>query len=155
MARGYWKCANCGQEQVLNARNSAEAANKAAWYEKQGNVCGTCYNKQKAAYASKKTQGLPTLMGSEKQVAWAERIRAEHVDKIEHAKEALLKRMKAALPENIKMEVENALKVIAHDLLHRKKAAEWIDARDAHYDTVIAQELKKRQKELVPSMGKK
>lgn len=80
---------SCGHEATVDLfGKTSERDRRIAWYEKEG-VCPDCYRKMKeeerkqadeelAAYAEKiETEyKLPELEGTEKQVAWARKIRA-------------------------------------------------------------------------------
>ena len=85
----YYVTFSCGHEGEVNLYGkAAERDRRIAWYEKEG-ICPDCYRKMKeeerrkadeelAAYADKiETEyNLPELEGSEKQIAWARKIRA-------------------------------------------------------------------------------
>ena len=85
----YYVTFSCGHEGEVNLYGkAAERDRRIAWYEKEG-VCPDCYRKMKeeerkqadeelAAYADKiETEyNLPELEGTEKQIAWARKIRA-------------------------------------------------------------------------------
>ena len=85
----YYVTFSCGHEGEVNLYGkAAERDRRIAWYEKEG-ICPDCYRKMKeeerrkadeelAAYADKiETEyNLPELEGTEKQIAWARKIRA-------------------------------------------------------------------------------
>ena len=85
----YYVTFSCGHEGEVNLYGkAAERDHRIAWYEKEG-ICPDCYRKMKeeerrkadeelAAYADKiETEyNLPELEGTEKQIAWARKIRA-------------------------------------------------------------------------------
>lgn len=77
MAR-YWVKHNCGHEcdyQLYGPEKDRKA--KIVWLE--GRFCEDCWRAEELAKAKRIAgeNGLPLLTGTEKQVAWAERIRAE------------------------------------------------------------------------------
>lgn len=83
MAKAKRTCPACNTETMtFVAANRKEVERYADWKVENGALCDTCKEKQrqedsrKAAEAAK-GKGLPTLHGTEKQVAWAESIRAE------------------------------------------------------------------------------
>ena len=92
----YYVTFSCGHEGEVNLYGkAAERDRRIAWYEEEG-ICPDCYRKMKeeerrkadeelAAYADKiKTEwNLPELEGTEKQVAWARKIRASYFKKFE------------------------------------------------------------------------
>ena len=68
---------SCGHTETKELYGkSADRERKISWMEKYG-LCSECYKKQiQEEQKSRKTEnGLPDLAGSEKQVAWAEKIR--------------------------------------------------------------------------------
>ena len=85
----YYVIFSCGHEGEVNLYGkAAERDRRIAWYEKEG-ICPDCYRKMKeeerrkadeelTAYADKiETEyNLPELEGTEKQIAWARKIRA-------------------------------------------------------------------------------
>jgi hypothetical protein len=100
-------------------------------------LCSECWQKEverkreeetKKAAEEAKESGLPELTGSEKQVAWAERIRIQLLSGLEE----LAARM-AERPENMKKvgitleQVDEAMKAIQQ----KTSASWWIDHRDA------------------------
>ena len=85
----YYVTFSCGHEGEVNLYGkAAERDRRIAWYEEEG-ICPDCYRKMKeeerrkadeelTAYADKieAELSLPELEGTEKQVAWARKIRA-------------------------------------------------------------------------------
>ena len=100
----YYITFSCGHEGEVNLYGkAAERDHRIAWYEKEG-ICPDCYRKMKeeerkqadeelAAYADKiETEwNLPELEGTEKQVAWARKIRAGAIKNFEANEGWLLK----------------------------------------------------------------
>lgn len=87
MAKAYYKCADCGADCQVTASNRREADAFAAHREAQGAVCTECWQKQQIAVHQTDAErnaaaGLPPLTGSEKQVAWAETIRAQQIARV-------------------------------------------------------------------------
>ena len=92
----YYVTFSCGHEGEVNLYGkAAERDRRIAWYEEEG-ICPDCYRKMKeeerrkadeglAAYADKiETEwNLPELEGTEKQIAWARKIRASYFKKFE------------------------------------------------------------------------
>ena len=75
-------CRHCGKEFVIrtNRRNTHEAAEFEAWAARNIDICDDCANADLAARNA--DAGLPALTGSPKQIAWAESIRADRLDKV-------------------------------------------------------------------------
>ena len=92
----YYVTFRCGHEGEVNLYGkAAERDRRIAWYEEEG-ICPDCYRKMKeeerrkadeelAAYADKiETEyNLPELEGTEKQIAWARKIRAGAIKNFE------------------------------------------------------------------------
>lgn len=92
----YYVTFSCGHEGEVNLYGKAKDRDRRiAWYEEEG-ICPDCYRKMKeeerrkadeglAAYADKieAEWNLPELEGTEKQVAWARKIRASYFKKFE------------------------------------------------------------------------
>lgn len=76
-------CTDCGNtfEHIHFCRNSREAASYEAWATENITVCPDCLRKAKQEKEAKKINAeateleLPDLTGTEKQVAWAKKIR--------------------------------------------------------------------------------
>jgi hypothetical protein len=81
---------SCGNTITLFGNNRKEADRKAQWALDQGFICDDCKRKQRdQANAEAAEQnaglGLPGLTGSDKQIAWAEKIRAEKLATVSQA----------------------------------------------------------------------
>lgn len=90
MASAAFSCAECGITQWAWGRNRKKADEMAAWHESVGTLCKACQDKKNAAENAAAAErnaavGLPALLGSEKQVAWAETIRHIIFDSLEKA----------------------------------------------------------------------
>lgn len=86
MAKAQCHCAVCGNdfEIKVKRRNSEEAASFEEWAAKNITVCRDCERKMKKKEdherALENSDGLPTLEGTEKQIAWAFDIRGKFTD---------------------------------------------------------------------------
>lgn len=73
------RCKNCGKifEKIEFRRNQTEADNWKDWAEKNFDMCHGCYHEEivKEAAEAAQASGFPELIGSPKQIAWAEQIR--------------------------------------------------------------------------------
>lgn len=128
----------CGHtyEVQLEGRASARAR-KAEWLG-DNRDCPDCYAKQLAAdreaasvAAKAANADLPTLTGSPKQNAWAERIRYSAVSYLRELQEWLDQRPTEASVEDAAWSAM-ARKII-HDILHEEDSSVWIDNRDVEY----------------------
>lgn len=95
MAKATFTCAECGNTDTVLGRNRGDADRLAAYREKSGAVCSACYEKARAAQneaaaakaaAAAADAGWPSLVGTDKQVRWAETLRAHTLGKAERAK---------------------------------------------------------------------
>lgn len=111
---------SCGHTQTVELFGAgAERERKIAYYERFG-MCSECYAKMQAEAIEKANVGMPILEGSEKQVAWANKIRASLVEKyskeIEFLKDeknaAQVKEAMAKAPEHIQSKrFEKAMRI--------------------------------------------
>lgn len=145
MARGTFKCAECGDQVYFNVgKNRRETDRHAAWLESQGRLCEECDAKQRQAHNAQCAEenaaaGLPALTGSEKQVAWAESIRSQRMGHIRQALAGELAPMYLEAfwgnPEYYRttppMAVDDPNVGYAIDLLKKQTSAHWwIDNRE-------------------------
>lgn len=168
VARAYVHCQTpgCNGQGQIHERNRRTADSKAAWLEKQGWTCETCRQKVReaenaAAAAQNEARGLPTLAGSEKQVAWAETIRAKAIPEIEAARAksvadslAMMARELGREPTEAELEeLSDAFALLAHEAIHETSARVWIDeARNADWSRVLPERFRKRASTLTPTI---
>lgn len=117
----------CGHTSIYNIVGKvADRDGKVSWLESK--PCRDCERRaenEKAA-ATNSASGLPALTGSEKQIAWAESIRAE--------KAQSLTDMRAKLaPHAGDAQADAAIAVIDAQLTETAASA-WIDARSIAFD---------------------
>lgn len=74
-----YKCGHKGIVELFG--KESERQRKIEWYE-ENCICPECYAAEQAAKREAEAQkyALPELVGTEKQVAWAEKIRSKFVD---------------------------------------------------------------------------
>lgn len=129
-----FSCGHTHEVELFGANSERER--KIAWYEKYG-VCPDCYRAQKEERKeAAEDLNLPSLEGSEKQIAWAEKIRADFIkifeksvntyanatqEQREETKKAL-----AAAPSTYNVNMFK--KVVA--VFEEKSAKWWIENRD-------------------------
>lgn len=74
-----YSCGHNGTVQLFG--KESERATKISWFENSG-MCPDCYRAKQEQKIVSANANLPALTGSEKQIAWALRIRAERYQKI-------------------------------------------------------------------------
>lgn len=113
---------SCGHQSTFELFGPSKQRKWRLQQEKQ-KLCYDCYQKERAKQAAElaeknREMGLPPLKGTEKQVQWAECIRAEAVVNMERHEPILSERDKAKFRQ-------------ALDIIYSKdSAAWWIDNRD-------------------------
>lgn len=125
-------CGHDGEVDLYGPRRERE--DRLAWYERN-RLCPDCYRERvrrereeasaKAAEANA-VRGLPALEGSEKQIAWAESLRApvaERLSRVEVADAAW------ATPEALEA-AKDAVVLVTEEILRQTDAKWWIDRRD-------------------------
>ncbi|MDD2885301.1 MAG: hypothetical protein PHT48_09685 [Dechloromonas sp.] len=97
MAKSRISCAtpDCTNEILVIGQNRKLTDRKAAWLEDQGAICDECRHQQlieadKKAAEQNAAAGLPELTGTEKQILWAEKIRADKLANIRKAQQGEL-----------------------------------------------------------------
>ena len=138
IAKANCTCATCGQafEVRVSRRNSSEARRFEAWAVENITECDECKDKRiqaahdeenaKAAEAAQE-MGYPGLLGTERQIAWANTIR-------EKAMAALRDQfMDPEMPEKHQY-IRLCYKPMCHLLLTKRQAGWWIDHSSAAED---------------------
>jgi hypothetical protein len=79
---------SCGHTETKELFGKGTERERKIEYWEQNGICTECYKKQQAELMAAKTQemSLPTLEGSEKQIAWAEKIRVQMIERLESQK---------------------------------------------------------------------
>ena len=124
-----YHCGHVGQISIAGSRKIIE------WRKKQCKleICPEClkelHRKEAEAAAEKaEKQELPKLIGSPKQVQWAEQLRMKMINEIDRFVAERLIEMDQSKPE-VKKEVELTLGTI-HMIKHEQSAKFWIDSRN-------------------------
>lgn len=132
-----YSCGHSEREQFYGPHRDRER--KKEWKER--GVCSDCYRKQKNEERAKASQvaaeqakagGLPALVGSEKQIAWAETIRKNALASAQN--NVLSRDTFAALPVDKQESSRGVFEVMrtARDRLETEPSAKWwIDNRDS------------------------
>lgn len=122
-------CGHSEVVQIYGTNSHGERERKSSWMESK--PCREC--ERVAQTATAKTQaeamGLPTLTGSEKQVAWAESLRAEVVRLITKR----VDEQAARTPVDREHEVVAARSAFAEAIAKHTDARWWIDNRFAGF----------------------
>lgn len=81
MGSATFPCADCGDDITVSGMNNKRCASTAAYREKRGDICYECEKRRQTASAVEYTagQGLPALEGTERQIAYAETLRAQRL----------------------------------------------------------------------------
>lgn len=133
MAREFFTY-RCGCEGKAFAGSRKEAESKASYLS--GKDCFKCGAKAEAEVASKQAEakGLPALTGSEKQITWAEQIRAKQIDRIETFYDYYA-------PKCTSPEVLKALDQAVAEFKSETSASKWIDGRDSDVADAIVKRM--------------
>lgn len=148
MAKSYIPCAtpDCTNQILVIGQNRKLTDRKAAWMEDQGAICDDCRHQQlieadKVAAEQNAAAGLPELTGTEKQVLWAEKIRAEKLDAIKQAKSGLLAQLEIwALygDEGNLLPLDHNHFAHARNMLKQQTSASWwIDNRSVKVGVLL------------------
>lgn len=152
MAKSYAHCAtpDCANTIYFIENNRKSADRKAAWAEEQGFICSECQDKLRQAENTKAAEqnqaaGLPKLNGSDKQIAWAEKIRAGKLETVRQARAGELDRLYFEAYwgtvgfNNQAMPVDDVNIDYAIGLLMAQTAASWwIDHREAKVGFILS-----------------
>lgn len=128
-------CGHTEEHNIVGTNVHGERDRKIEWLQSQ--VCSECYKAQKAteraeaaAAAAKQNANMPKLEGSEKQIAWAEQIRAK----------VLTPAIMTATPKaDAPAEVVEALESIKNET----SASWWIDHKDFGLNTLLRMTVNK------------
>lgn len=128
-----YKCGHTGTVELCG--KESDRARKIAWYENNC-VCPECYAAEQAAKreAEANKYALPELTGSEKQIAWAEKIRSKFVAVREEQarKNADLYANTQDTQENIETH-KRLFKAFCDEFFGETSAKAWIDRRDSEH----------------------
>lgn len=119
-AKAECTCKKCGNTFIVTAyrRNTTEAASFVAWAVENITECKECETAEKKAEMDKVKDGIPAqLTGSEKQIAWAEDIRAKLVS------------ASRAYANSRKEDAEQAMAYVEWVVENKTDSRFWIDNR--------------------------
>ena len=151
-ARATCTCSVCGKtfEKCTVKTNRREADRWEEWAQQTFTVCPECEQKEheaKAAELAKQAaeDGMATLTGSQKQVVWAEQIRAGKLALIDAYWAQMLEKYESAKANGkeervARMEQDMKLFNATRDwiLANASSASWWIDSRDAGAERIIS-----------------
>jgi hypothetical protein len=142
MARAYFTCP-CGEQVAIHGANRREADRKAAWMESRGAQCADCERKTRdaanaVAAEANAAAGLPPLTGTEKQVAWAESIRASVLQTIADARDGRRSPLELARCWGRDLDPDDpGLPAALAALQQQTAAAWWIDRRSTQVAALL------------------
>ncbi len=113
-----YSCGHSGEVQLFGPHDERER--KLAWYSHAA-VCPDCYQAQQKAEEAKLTEGLIELAGTEKQVTWANGLRARLVKELNERHGSWGKD---------KEKRDKLFALLAAAINQRPEAKWWIDSRD-------------------------
>lgn len=123
-----YSCGHAGTVELFGPERDRER--KLEWYRDSA-VCPECYAKQqaeeRAAIESQYT--LPALTGSEKQIAWAEKIRAGFLAERPEAEKSLTVQSDRVAPE-VMEQFRTLLAEFLDEFFAESSAGKWIDRRN-------------------------
>jgi hypothetical protein len=150
VAKAYFPCARCGATCSCWSTSGKQAESRARWLKSKGELCDTCKATEReqlsaAAAAENAANDLPALTGSDKQIAWAEALRADQLAFIDAitgllqgdelpadmpgGRAAALRAQARDLRDNLHMDVGTWGSFV--ELVAEQTAARWwIDTRD-------------------------
>lgn len=85
MAREVHKCVGCGAKETVIGRNRADAERKLEWFKENRPYCFDCRRAQELEKSKSYAvdTNLPKLQGTDKQIAYAETLRAQRLLKLD------------------------------------------------------------------------
>jgi len=137
-----YSCGHTGTVELFGKASDREA--KIKWYETKA-ICPDCYKAAKLAEEKEieSSHDLPELTGSEKQVSWAQSIRAKKMDDFDKMISDFDKRVEigATTDEqkaNAAATRERTIKTIAA-ISAQTDAKYWIDNRDKYVGRMVSE----------------
>lgn len=158
-----YSCGHEGRVALFGPYKDRES--KLAWYRNQAD-CPDCFKKaleekrasdNAEAVKASSEKGLPKLQGSDKQIAWAEKIRIEYINKLDDYIDRTKSNVTAKGnfdPDEYKKYIQplnETVKELRVKLLSKSSASWWIDNRGKRLTTIyeeVAPELVERHNKL-------
>lgn len=162
MASATYACPQCGKPIKVSRGNSRNSQQYADWCAKKGISCSDCKQQTfsndheaaiAAAAADPANATMPSLVGTEKQIAWAQALRLSALPVIEAAALELLAEAEeeTRLTAVARQELKDAIHLLAQDLRSRTDAAAWIDTRDRKAVDMLVDQYLARRPHLCPT----
>lgn len=117
------KCGHTATHNIVGTNSNGERDRKVEYLA--SNVCYECYKAEQTSAAKEQNKDLPELTGSEKQIAWAESIRAKKIQSLK----SLLAKVEE-MPVND--QTQKATNII-NDTINNASSKFWIDNRDCGF----------------------
>ena len=133
-----FSCGHTGWVQIYGRPAERE---RRVWYYENHGLCPECYKKQQEEAKRQREEearmakenadafGLPTLAGSEKQVAWAITIRQSFIDKYQEM-QARYEEIKDDISDNKRQSLKELLDKYLFVINTETSAVRWIDRRE-------------------------
>jgi hypothetical protein len=153
MARGFYSCPACGNDIKVEGFNRRDVDSRIAYAERQGRTCWACDKKagQAAGAAFAAANALPAPTGSDKQIAWAESLRANAIRAIDKDIAAAAEQFRSAnLSAAAMQEISDAIALLRAEVVDQIEAKFWIDNKDRLGSKYIQDQFRKRGKDLCP-----
>ena len=126
MMAKYCPTFSCGHEaEVVLFGREKDRDRKLRWYRENG-LCPECYRVKQTAEVALKSEGLPPLTGTDKQVHWAAKIRVDVISYV---------RNKVSSANNTEEQKDGVTQIFLELCQSRTEAKWWIDNRD-EYNTM-------------------
>jgi len=138
----YYGTFKCGCEGRVNVTGPTKDRQYKADWQFDTKVCKECYQKEierQQAEAKAKSDALPTLQGTDKQVVWATTLRIDMIKKIEDGLGNMKKdaTVSARFTEASGLNISDVEKALEYMLNHIVDAKFYIDNRDVAIGRVI------------------
>lgn len=119
-------CGHTVTHNIVGTNVRGEREQRAEWLAAR--PCQDCHRKQQQERAAEANKGLPALVGTEKQIAWAEQIRAKAASSLLPIREMIDAR------RDLEPTQANVIITVIDNALAQTDSRYWIDNRDASFD---------------------
>lgn len=120
----YCPTFSCGHKaEIVLFGPEKQRDRKIRWYRENG-LCPECYRGKQAAEVALKSEGLPPLTGTDKQVQWAAKIRVDVISYV---------RNKVSSANNTEKQKDGVMRIFLELCQSKTEAKWWIDNRAADY----------------------
>lgn len=131
----YQVTRKCGHEETVDLRGKMDKREWRLANVEPDKLCSECWATQQAAEAEVAAEnaaenGLPELEGSEKQINWAETIRADAIEQIDKCLDEFENKCEKKFGDEITAESMSIYRGICDRIATNADAGWWIDNRD-------------------------